>query len=45
MWVGQKLTRLLGIKQVQRHDIRAQCRDVPEGEAANVATLISKVGM
>ena len=39
--VGQKKKRLLGNKQGQRHEVRVQRRDVPEGRAANVATLRS----
>ena len=37
--VGKKNERLLSLKQVQRRDVRAQRRDVPEGGAANIATL------
>ena len=35
--------RALSIKQVQHRDIQAQRREVPEGGAANVATLRSNV--
>ena len=38
-----KIWRASGLKQVQRHDVQAQRRDVPEGGAANVATLGSNV--
>ena len=38
-----KNERLLGNKQGQRCDVRAQRRDVPERGAANVATLRSNV--
>ena len=36
---GQKNEKLLGNKQGQSRDVRAQRRDVPEGGAANVVTL------
>ena len=42
---GQKMRKLLGIKQVQRRDVQAQRRDVPEGGAAIVATLRFNVAM
>ena len=38
-----KIWRASSLKQVQRHDVRAQRRNVPQGGAANVATLGSNV--
>ena len=38
-----KKWEVFGLKQVQRHDVRVQRRNVPESQVSNVATLRSNV--